>query len=178
MADLTFDVMTDLEPEYLSEAAIAVFQMWVEFALGQTELNGHKIENPTGRYASSISMRAYGERRIAIISNSKIAPEADILETGHPAIDLKKRLTPGRVYPMHRGSGFTHVGGGGRAGYRGTRKMWAKARSAGAAGFATVPTHITPENADSWIIPEMPAYSPARLLATLAREHLANGGTL
>lgn len=175
MAALAYDVVTDLEPEYLNELSVAVFQMWVEFALGMRDLDHKKLSNPTGRYASSISIRAYGARRISIISNERIAPEAAIIERGHPAIDLKQRLTPGKTYPMRRGAGFTHVGGGGSAGYRGARRMWARSRSWVGSGFATVPSQVTPENTHSWVIPEMPAYSPARILSQLAREAVRNG---
>lgn len=158
-----YDVMTDLPPDQLYETGIKVFRLWMEWALGKPLFPIKQLEHPTGRYASALSFRREGVRRIAIIADESFAPEVGILETGHGPVDLKKKLVPGRTYPMHRGtSGAISVGRGPRS-----RSIWASARRAGFNGYATVPSKITAENSGSWIIPAMPAYSPARILAEL-----------
>ena len=97
------------------------------------------------------------------------------LEEGHVEVDLKKKLVAGRAYPMHRGE----PGAYGSQGYgspilsrsKGDRRrnIWAEPRAKGASGIARVPTEITAENARSWIIPPMPAYSPAKNLVDLLK---------
>jgi len=169
-----YDVMTDLDPQSVSEVGKEIFKAWVDFAMGKTDLGGKRLMHPTGRYASAIQFKKLGVAKVAIIVDSNLAPEANILEEGHKAIDLKQLLTAGRSYPMHRGA----AGAYGSAGYgapslgsgkRGA-KMWAAARGQGFSGYARVPTKITAENADSWIIPAMPAYRPAAHLIDLLRQ--------
>jgi hypothetical protein len=160
---MVYDIMTDLPPDQLYELGIKVFRLWMEWALGKPVFPIPTLRNPTGRYASSLKFQRQGVRRVAIIAEDSFAPEVGILETGHEEVDLKKKLVPGRTYPMHRGtSGAISVGRGARS-----RSIWASAMRAGFNGFATVPSKITAENAGSWIIPAMPAYSPGRILAEL-----------
>lgn len=168
---IVYDVYTDLPPEELNFVGERAFALWVDFALGKTAMDGRRIMHPTGRYASSIEFRRYNTARIAIIADEDIAPEAGILETGHGAIDLLQKLTPGRSYPMHRGTGGAppQLTSG-----RGAKRVWASVRAAGFSGFATVPrSRVTagPRNTSgrgpAWTIPAMPAYSPAKILADL-----------
>jgi hypothetical protein len=163
---ITYDVFTDLSPDEVTEAGYAIMALWIGFAMGKDEIHGFRIKNPTGRYASSIRLEGRGVSRVAVIADEKMAPEAQWLEEGHGAVDLKQKLTGGRVYPMHRGAGAPILNStfGGR-----TNNVWAAPRAEGFNGFARVPTHITPENANSWIIPAMPAWSPASYLADLLR---------
>ena len=167
---IVYDVHTSADPATLNDIGIEIFRLWVEFALGARRLGGKMIAHPTGRYAASLSYRRYGESRVAIIADERIAPEAGILETGHGRVDLKQKLQMGRTYPMHRGTmgaatpGMSVRAPGGkvsRISHRGAAGMWATARESGFAGFATVGTA-------GWIIPAMPAYAPARILAHLA----------
>lgn len=146
MSDRVYTIMTDLDPQTLSRVGLAILDKWVEFALGKTMLGPFKLNHPTGKYASSIKARQFGMNRVVITQNEKMAPEGIFLEEGHVAVDLKKKFEAGRRYPMHRKNRqFT--------------------------GFSTaVPSEITAENADSWIIPEMKAYSPAAHLVDLFRE--------
>lgn len=162
---IEYDVYTDLDPDELTEVGLAVMQAWIKFASGMASIHGHRVENPTGRYADSIRLEQRSPNWIAIVADEKIAPEALYLETGHKAYDMKAAF-PGRVFPMHRGSGgILNSTFGGKS-----PSMWAASRSMGMNGFARVPTHITPENAGSWIIPAMPAWSPASYLAQMVRE--------
>ena len=171
-----WDVVTDLDPTTVSMLATEIFRMWVEFALGKQELGGKVLMYPTGKYAASLQYKKTGVARVAIIADESIAPEAAFLEFGHGAIDLKKHLVPGRSYPMHRGE----PGHYGSAGYgaptrptgRKNPKMWATVRRRGFSGFARVPTQITAENADSWIIPPMPAYRATAALVELLRQRV------
>lgn len=168
------NVYTDLDPQALSDVGLRAFQLWVAFALGEDDIGGKVLKHPTGRYASSISFRRYGQSHVAIISDEKLAPEGVILEKGHGAIDLKNYLRRGRAYPMHRGG----AGEWGSAGYgapvlaataaaRRTgkrRNIWGQVRAAGFSGFASV-------GKTGWVIPPMPAFSPAQHLSDLIKQH-------
>lgn len=172
-----YNVHTDLPPELLDEVGRMIFKMWVDFALGNASIGGHTLDHPTGRYASSIEYKRYGKSRISIQTDDEMAPEAEWIENGHGAIDYKVRF-PGRTFPMHRGA-EDHYGS---AGYgdpvlSGSRRksIWATVRASGFAGFATVPTEVTAENQNSWIIPAMPAYSPAFHLSELIRNSASSG---
>ena len=171
---IVYDVFTDLDPDRLNEVGRETFLKWLDFATGLSELGGRRIAHPTGRYASSIRYRRFGQSRVAIVADESVAPEANLLETGHGPVDLLGKLHPGRTYPMHRGTGGAgpYVGGGARA-----PKMWAMARAAGFSGFATTPGSAAargPTNTSgtgaAWTIPAMPAYAPAQILADLVRE--------
>lgn len=171
---LVWDIMTDLDPQTLSAVGVAIAQRWISFAMGSSDLGGKTLAHPTGRYASSIQFRQTGVARVAIVANEKRAPEAAVLETGHKPIDLKQYFPEGVTIPMHRGV----PGQYGSAGYgapildntaAGRRKnVWAKPRAQGATGFARMGT-------TGWIIPAMPAYSPAAHLVDLMRAGTFDG---
>lgn len=170
---IVYDVFTDMDPDQLNAVGQEVFLKWIDFALGKEPLGGRRLMHPTGRYASAIEFRASNRARVAIVADENIAPEAGILETGHGAVDLLQKLTPGRTYPMHRGTGGAapQIATG-----RGARRIWASVRAAGFAGFATVPRTRTPGSSNTsrtgpaWVIPAMPAYSPALILAQWVAE--------
>lgn len=169
-ADQIYVVKTNLDPEGVTEVALAMFRKWIDFAMGKAALGGKMLIYPTGRYAASIQYRQEGEATVAIIADAAIAPEAAVLETGHVMVDLKKKLTEGRAYPMHRFTSSRAPGGlrrigGGPAGFR--PQMWAAVRRGEANGFASFGPNSDP---DSWIIPAMPAYSPALNLSILAKQ--------
>lgn len=161
----SYDVWTDLPPDALTEIGIEIAKRWVAFAMGEESLNGYRIKNPTGRYASSITVTSDSPNHVAVIANEEIAPEALMIEEGHGRYDMKSQF-PGRTFPMHRGTGTPILNStfGGRA-----NNVWATPRAEGFNGFARVPSTITAENADSWIIPAMPAFSPAQYLAEQAQ---------
>lgn len=166
MASFYYVVKTNLPPDQLSLLATEVFTRWVEFALGQRALGNKQLVYPTGRYAASIEYRQEGESSIAIVAS---APEAEILEQGHDAVDLKTKLQQGRAYLMHRRSGATpgtslrRIGSGPPS----TKpRIWAELHQQTASGFASIGPNSAP---DSWIIPPMPAYSPAMILAAQAQ---------
>jgi hypothetical protein len=166
MAEATeYVVNTNLSPEQLSAVAIEIFGQWVSFAMGQKSIGGRMLAHPTGRYAASIEYQTTGQTQIAILADTGIAPEGGILETGHARFDLKDRFQKGRVYPMHRG------GQSGPATMRSS--LWATARHKNHTGFASIGKNSP---ADSWILPAMPAYSPAKLLAELAAKMGRAGG--
>lgn len=166
MASFNYVVKTNLPPDQLSQLAVEVFAHWVEFALGQRALGNKRLVYPTGRYAASIEYRQEGEASIAIVAS---APEAEILEQGHGAIDLKTKLQHGRAYPMHRPVGavpgvrLRRIGAGPPSA---NPRVWAELHQKTASGFASIGPNSP---ADSWIIPSMPAYSPAMILAAQAQ---------
>jgi hypothetical protein len=163
--DTEYVVNTNLSPEQLSAVAIEIFSQWVSFAMGLGSIGGKMLAHPTGRYAASIEYQVLGATQISILANTGVAPEGGILESGHARFDLKTKFQKGRVYPMHRG------GQAGPATMRGS--MWASARRKNSTGFASIGQNSAE---DSWILPAMPAYSPARLLADLAAKIGRAGG--
>lgn len=135
-------VRTDLGPEDLHDVAMQIYAKWLEFALGEGALGGKTLKHPTGRYAAAISVTQEQDGSYLIYADDDL-PEAGILESGHQAFDLKTRFQQGRLYPMHRGGEFT--------------------------GYASISyDHLYDSTA--WILPAMPAYAPARILADLARQ--------
>ncbi len=166
MASFSYVVKTNLPPEQLTQLAVEVFARWVEFALGQSSLNNKRLIYPSGRYAASIEYRQQGEASVAIVASDPIAV---ILEGGHGPIDLKTKLQHGRAYPMRRPTGqvpgisLRRIGAGPPSL---KPHMWAQLRQREASGFASIGPNSP---ADSWVIPAMPAYSPALILAAQAQ---------
>lgn len=148
-----YDVYTDLDPQTLTQVAIEVMLKWISFALGHEQLNGHMIENPTGLMASAVHIEQYADNHVAIIMDETIAPEAGYMETGHASIDMKKYLKPGTYYPMHRGGGVF-------SGFAQTPPRAPSKPGVGRTGWSMM-------YANSWIIPAMPAWSPASYLANM-----------
>lgn len=167
-AGLTWDIMTDMDPATLSAVGVKLAAKWISFAMGMSELGGKMLMHPTGKYASAIQFKQVDASRIAVIANEKQAPEAGILEEGHDAIDLKQYLAQGMSIPMHRGT----PGQYGSAGYGapildntpGGRRnnVWAAPRAQGSTGFKRV-------GLTGWVVPAMPAYSPAAHLVSLLK---------
>ena len=161
-------VKTDLDPAMLTRIGLEIFAKWLDFALGVQSLNGRRLVYPTGRYAASLQFKRTSESSVAIIADEDMAPEAAVLEYGHGAVDLKTKLQQGRAYPMHRPFGGNQTGGLRRIGSGPASMkphMWAEVRSREASGFASIGPNSPP---GSWIIPPMPAYSPAMVLAAMA----------
>jgi hypothetical protein len=168
MKDTIYEVKTNLPPEAVTEIALAIFAEWVSFAMGETSIGGKRIAYPTGRYAASLQYRQEGVATVAIIANPVIAPEAAILETGHDRVDLKKRLTMGKAYAMHRPVGENPFGlkriGSGPPTLKSS--LWAAIRGREASGYPSFGPNSDP---NSWVIPAMPAYSPAFVLSQQAK---------
>jgi len=169
-AGVTYVVRTNLPPEAVNQIGVEIYLKWLDFALGHTALNGKKLIYPTGRYAASITFKQENAWTVAIVADEAIAPHASIIEQGHGPIDLKTRLMRGRAYPMHRAVGRTpgtslrRIGSGPPS----TRpRMWAEVRAREFSGLASIGPNSSP---DSWIIPAMPAYSPALVLAAMAKQ--------
>lgn len=155
-------VNTNLDPSQLSMVSVEIFSQWLSFALGGQSLGGRMLKHPTGRYAASIGYQVSGESQIAILADDSL-PEAGILEAGHGTFDLKTKFQVGRRYPMHRGGGAPSN----------KPSMWATARRKSSTGFASIGKNSP---ADSWVLPVMHAYSPAKILAELAAKMGREGG--
>lgn len=152
----TYTVKTDLDPENLNDLAVYIFEKWIAFANGKDSLGGKRLMHPTGKYASAISMEKRPNNVIAIIADGSV-PEVGILEKGHGVVDLKTKpgfiraREEGRPLPMHRAGG-----------YPGVNVMTAEPGHGNFNGMAFV-------GETGWILPQMPAYAPGRILAKLAR---------
>jgi len=170
------DIMTDMDPDTLSEVGAKMAQRWIDFAMGRKALGGRMLMHPTGRYASAISFRTYGVSRVAIVVNENVAPEAHFLEVGHGPIDLKKYFAMGTLIPMHRGE----AGQYGSAGYsspiedhsrnqrRRKNQIWGVVREQGKSGRAVM--SMTSSTGKNWVIPPMAAFSPVAHLLELLRQ--------
>lgn len=175
-SSFTYVIRTNLPPEAVNRIGLEIFARWLDFALGNTVLNGRRLVHPTGRYAASIQYKQEGEATVAIIADEQSAPEATFIESGHQAVDLKTRLQHGRAYPMHRPPGANLPSGLRRTGSGPPSmkpRMWADVRSREASGYASIGPNSPP---GSWIIPAMPAYAPALALAAIARS-MTQGAT-
>lgn len=159
MAGVVYDVYTNADPDELSDIQLEIFRQWSVFATGGMAIGGKMIRNPTGKYAASIKMTGDGLNSVGVIAT---APEADILEEGHKAYDMKPGLRDGQHYPMNFGGGHAARGTFGKANGRGQYLT----------GWATFSQGST-----GWVIPEMKAYNTGLELAKLAAK-LAGGGTV
>ena len=175
---IKYVLKTDLRPVDVTRVGVELFLKWMEFALGRGSLDGKRLVYPTGRYASSLRFEQRDETTVAIVADEGIAPEALWLEVGHGAFDMKTVASlSGRAIPMHR-----PVGGTAHQARTGVRRigagpagpsMWAEVRAAGSSGYASFGPDSDP---DSWIIPAMPAYAPAHVLAQIAARQAAAAG--
>jgi hypothetical protein len=152
-----YEVKTSLPPEQIGQIAGEIYKMWLQFALGERTLGGRSLAHPTGKYAASIKLVKESAYAYSILADEEIAPEGGIIEKGHGRFDLKTKFKPG-WYPMHRGSYGQPKGLG--------PQMWAEAREYQDTGGAFLSVNARP---DSWWLPAMRAYSPARHLAQLAK---------
>lgn len=171
-------IKTNLPPEQINEIGSMIFAKWLDFAMGRQILNGRRLMYPTGKYAASIQFRQLGEATVAILADPSIAPEASVLEYGHGSFDMKTKYQEGRSYPMHRARTVSNRANGGlrRVGSGppgSTPRVWAEVRSRTATGFASFGPNSDP---NSWIMPDMPAYSPMAALATIARDEIKKMG--
>jgi hypothetical protein len=188
-ANEVFTVHTDLNPEQLTEVAIETYRRWLNFALGKDSLMGSVLRHPSGRYAASLSWKKTGTAAVAIIADEKIAPEALWIEEGASAHSMKEAMLGKgntktsaagyqyRVIPIRKDGYFpqgtdanpevvnTPTGGGISAA---TGKIWSrKAPAIDASHFAIMSDK---PGASDWIVPAMPAYSPAAILASLLKQ--------
>lgn len=152
-----YNVKTNLGPGELNRLALEIYKQWVAFALGERDLGGRTLKFPTGKYAASIKIRKDSDSSYCVFADDSL-PEAGILEVGHPRFDLKTKFQKGRAYPMHTGA----LGGRGEL--------------SGTAGYTNFNGYASiGPNSTGWILPTMPAYSPAKILAQLARNTVKAG---
>jgi hypothetical protein len=183
---IAYNVYTNLNPEEITEIAVSVFKQWLEWSLGKGSLGGKTIMHPSGRYAASLSWRKTGVASVAIIADESIAKEALFFETGTVAHSMRdsmlgsrmtKRGADGyryRVIPIRKDSASPGIGAalaavvGGAKGQhmsKGFKKIWAAP-----VPYTNPGEYVTmsdkPGSSD-WMVPAMPAYSPAAILASL-----------
>ena len=178
LADDYYLVLTDLDPQQLSEVGRLVYDSWRQFAQGQLAIGGKRLMAPTGKYASAIEYQQTGASRIAVIADPAKAKEIGILESGHGVIDMLKYLKPGTVYKIKRRTGWTTTGSG-----TNTKKIWG-ALGGTMTGAARTPTDNkrtpgkmnTSKTGPEWTIPAMPAYSTAEHMVDLIRNEVASRG--
>jgi hypothetical protein len=183
---LTYEVQTDLDPQMLTTVGLAIYKRWVEFAMGRAGLNGRTLMHPTGRYASSIRFKQTGVASVAIFAieqplkaGSKYSI-AGLIEEGHDKVDLKTYFARGKVFRIDRGaktgksggpSGYEWSGEGhmsprrNMAAFNKRDNIWAARKQHGFTGFARLGG-----DPEAWVIPAMPAYSPAKVLVDLLKE--------
>lgn len=186
-----YDVYTDLDPDTLTNVAMETYRLWLQWALGEAQIGGKVLKHPSGRYAAALSWKRIGASHIAIIADETIAPEAQWLEEGKAQTDMKAAMLGKghtrtsasghryRVIPIRKTSRPPRFDiasiVGSNAGERvpaGKAKMWARPRPhTNADHFATMSDK---PGASDWMIPAMPAYSPAALLAQLLSQKVGH----
>jgi hypothetical protein len=175
---MEYHIWSDLHPDTVTEIGLAIYAKWLAFAMGKESLNGNRIKHPTGRYASALFFKQESPTKVAIFVDEGLAPEAEILEHGHRAIDLKRSSLAGRAIPLHRGEAGVYGSKGygppiltgspaDRAG-----NIWAIPKAQGFTGIKRVPSGRTRANASSWVIPKFTPYAPAKILAQLFQNEL------
>jgi hypothetical protein len=189
---VTYSVMTDLDPNALTEVVMETYRRWLSFALGQSEIGGNVLAHPSGRYAASISWKRTGQSEIAIIADESKAPEGDWIERGRSAFSIKAamlgkgntkiskqgyryRFIPLRAFPTKPTFDMNRIISNSRGERLPVRsaKLWAKARTD--VGSNRGATMSDKPGSRTWIIPPMPAYSPAKILADMLRENYGSG---
>jgi hypothetical protein len=173
------DVYSDGDPKELNAISLAIYRVWVEFALGQRTLGGRRLLKPTGSYASSIKIEMQGKNHVSIMA---VGETAETLEKGHRSYSMLQYLSPGSRIPIHR-SGFVQ-GPGPRYSINPRTGLPSRARSSGVrvtgrfvsslSGIVRVPKEVSGSNTSgtgpAWTVPAMPAYAPTRHLADLFRQ--------
>jgi hypothetical protein len=184
-----YEVMTDLDPEALTQVAIETYAKWLDWALGKGSLLGMTMKHPSGRYAASLSWKRTGASSVAIIADEKIAPEALWIEEGASAHSMKEAMLGKgntkvdaqgyryRVIPIRKDGYFpqgtdanpevvqTPTGGGISAA---TGKIWSrKAPAIDASHYAVMSDR---PGASDWIVPAQAPYAPGAILASLLKQ--------
>lgn len=172
-----YEVVTNLPADLVNDLLVQTLDDWVQFAQGKQGIGGRTLEHPSGRYASSLSIRQRGSS-YTIFSKSN---HADILEAGHRAFSMAKYSSS---YPVNPKTGMHVVMLGDEDSKRSPPPM-ARLRSAGGKGlnvnvvnnkakvrksfmsrYGEGPQFRTiDESSPGWKVPRMLAYSPAWHLA-------------
>lgn len=179
--NLVYIVETDLPPNLLGELAVETYKMWVEFAIGKTELGGKLLRHPTGNYAAHIHQKKTGPNTIEVWADEgDDSPESAAIEYGHSAVALKQYMLTGpnaknvhtskdgykyRTVPikgtigakLSEDSNFSQISGATRKIQKDDAKYFTMSDKPGSS---------------PWIIPEMAPYAPAALLAQLIKATL------
>lgn len=93
-------VRTAISPELLGQAALEIYKLWVEFAIGKKDLGNGLLKHPTGDYASAIHYKI-GLRTAEIWTDETPEhPSVRPIEYGRPEVYLK---------PFMLGRGNTHM---------------------------------------------------------------------
>ena len=184
-----FDVVTDMNPEEVNILAAIVFRELLAFYLGGFSIGGKTLEHPSGRAAAALSWKRTGEHSVAIIADENAAPEIGWIEEGRKGADMKAAMLMGgkvgkdgyrsRVIPIRK-DGFvskgaesaTVVRNGGRGEKLSARntRMWAVPRPhVNAQAYATMSNR---PGAAAWQIPDMPGYSPIKIMSDLLRQQI------
>jgi len=146
-----YEILTDASIETINDVSLYIWMRWIDFAEGKISLNGEKIKDPTGDYASLIERHSQGQLGSNITTSNPEPGKANlplIIELGHKAYDMKRSdVFFGKSWPMHRGARV----------YTGHSPKVPQSRK-GDAG---------------WIIPEMKGMHPAKTLAELAKNMLS-----
>ena len=188
-----YTIETDLDPEALTELAVETYQKWVSFALGVEEIGGKRIMHPTGRYASALSWKQNGKYSASIIADSDVTLDVDSIEGGTPAHSMKQAmLYSGNVNKSAGGFHYRTVpikpSVSGRPTKSALTRFWMnlnKSKKGYSMSRAGLKSYNAPKDTSAvadgsvfrtmsdkpgssdWVVPAMPAYSPAKTLAGL-----------
>jgi hypothetical protein len=190
---INYVVHVNLPQEEFTELAVDLFRKWAEFALGISDLGGgRKIVPHTLTYYSGLQ---YKQVSPSLIVLSNLSKTANVIEKGHPAIDLKikmlaERGLESRVIHLPEAYSGAVMGGVSQIESWQNRSQLRSPFSSSSIQFKSTSNGLVPEigptngiwkhysnnsgfytisqHSQGWIIPALPAYSPAKLLAAMA----------
>lgn len=180
---------SDLPPETLSILVAETYRLWLNFALGKTALGGKTLSHPSGNYAACLSWKKTGVASFAIIADEAKAPEALWIEQGKSSYEGLKELMLSKGKVSKKGNRYRIIPIGNNDSPEpsldmgsiittpsserlpaGQARIWAKSANTGSARFVTMSDNSPSE----WILPSIPAYSPAYILSQLLKKSISD----
>jgi hypothetical protein len=101
------EVVTSMDPEFVSDVLLEVYRKWIEFALGSGELGGKMYKyrskynpGPAPSGAMAAALRAETDKNGNVVAlyidkDSMGSADADLLMSGHRGFSLKDKMLKG-----------------------------------------------------------------------------------
>jgi hypothetical protein len=89
------EVRTNIDPEFIHQSLLEVYQKWVNFAMGVGKLGNRMLKSPSGKMASAIKADFDEDGHVValFVDEESIGKEAnDLLLSGHKGFSLKSRM--------------------------------------------------------------------------------------
>lgn len=89
------EVRTNIDPEFVHDSLLKVYQKWIEFSLGIGKLGGRMLKYPSGKMASAIKATTDEDGYITglyVDEESMGSLSSDLLMSGHKGFSIKKKM--------------------------------------------------------------------------------------